>query len=158
MVSIAKNSIKMSAITFTALRFNYYKTIESLLGRGVSITFLLLNPDSEFVPIQSSLFSQATDLRDQILNSRQSFCQLQSRYPKLVSIKTYDELAPRSIVIIDDACLKVEEHPIDSDAESRPNHATFKSTAPAFYELYALEYNRLEANSQAHNCHSSSAK
>jgi hypothetical protein len=81
-----------------------------------------------------------------------SLCKLKDRYPNHVFIKTYEELAPRSITIIDDEYIKVEDHPIGSDAQSRPNHATFKNSNTDFFNLYSLEYNRFENKSIDYNC------
>jgi hypothetical protein len=152
MTSITNSTLKMSAITFTALRYNYYRILESLLNRGVTITFLLLNPDSKSVPDQSRLFSQADNLRDQIIDSLGSFCTLQKRFPNQVSIKTYDEVANHSIIIIDDDYIKVEEHPMGSDAEARQNHAAFRNVSTVFYNVHSLEYGELESRSRIYDC------
>jgi hypothetical protein len=151
MTSMAKTAIKMSAITFTTLRYGHINGIKKLLQQGISITFLLLDPQSGHVDTKSELFSESTDLKHQIIDSLESLRQLQKDYPDKVIIKTYDEVAPRSIIIIDEEYIKVEDHPVGSDAESRPNHAAFRNSSPIFYNLYSLEYNQLEVKSEVYD-------
>jgi hypothetical protein len=152
MTSIARNNIRMIAITFTTLRLNDFTVIESLLDKGITITFLLLEPKPQYIAIQQHLFIEAKNLENQITDSLKSFCDLKKRYPNHVVIKIYDELAPRSIIIVDDDYIKVEDHPIGSDAQSRPNHAAFKKSNKDFFDLYSLEYNRFEKKSIPYTC------
>lgn len=91
-------------------------------------------------------------MAEQIIDSLESFCELKEQYPNQVTIKTYDELAPRSIIIVDDEYIKVEDHPISSDAQSRANHATFKDFNKDFFSLYSLEYDRFEKKSIEYPC------
>lgn len=85
----------------------------------------------------------ASNLKSKIENSLHVLCELKSQYPNNITIKTYDDLAPLAIILIDDKIIKVEDRPVGRDANTRPSHLTYKTRDSDFFTQYHDEYVRV---------------
>jgi hypothetical protein len=111
--------------------------------KKVKITFLLLDPNSEYVNIHSQIYTGAENLKSQITNSLSVLSNLQKDFPEQVFIKTFHDLAPHSIIILDEDVIKVEDRSVGGDADSRPSHVTFADDNKPFFKLFTKEYEKI---------------
>jgi hypothetical protein len=100
-MNLAKNEIRMSALTFTMLRLNHENLLRQMLARKVHMTFLLLDPMSKEAERQTGLHRGSEDLAEQIQRTLDMLCRLRSDYPKKIIIRVYDVSSATSLIIID---------------------------------------------------------
>lgn len=137
-------NMAMLALTFTIITTVHIDEIKSVLSRGKHITFLILDPNSEYVNIHKHLYIGASNLKSQIENSLIVLSDLKKDFPNNVSIKIYNHLAPLAITIIDDKIIKVEDRLVGRDANSRPSHLTYADENKQFFDQYIAEYKRVD--------------
>jgi hypothetical protein len=75
MLSLAKNTVDMSGLDFRIVVHSFINTIRENLRRGIQITFLLLNPDSNHVEIQGKNVFGGEDLKQSIEKTLMLLCQ-----------------------------------------------------------------------------------
>ncbi|MGA9155134.1 MAG: hypothetical protein WBZ36_31510 [Candidatus Nitrosopolaris sp.] len=131
MLSIAHDSVEMLALTFTIVTEQYYDELNYALSKGISLTFLLLDPNSKETRRQRGLYHRSDDLKYQIRNSLKVLCSLKRKFPDKIIIKLYDARALRGITVIDrknsdNAWIRVERRELDSVPNSRPSDAWFR--------------------------------
>jgi hypothetical protein len=157
MISIAKSTVEMSAVSFTILTLQHYEAVRSTIARGVKFTLLILDPNSQYVQKQTDLYHATEDLKNQIEKSIIRLCNLQKEYPQDVIIRTYDSLARYSITIIDranveNAWIRIERRPVGSDSNSRSSDAAYRKYDLGFFDQYMNEYDILFNNSNEYRC------
>jgi hypothetical protein len=156
MLSIAKSTVEMSAVSFTILTLQHYDHVRSGIARGLKFTFLILDPNSQYVQKQTELYHAADDLKNQIEKAVRHLCNLQKEYPENVIIRTYDSLARYSIVILDranaeNAWARIERRPIGSDSNSRSSDAAHRKYDLGFNESKD-DYDRIFTKSKIYEC------
>jgi hypothetical protein len=162
MLSIAKNTVDMSGLDFRIIIHQNINVIKSLVHKGVKITFLILDPESSLVSTQAKSLHASSDLKVSIQKTLNILCKEKEKLPEdkreNLNIRICDSAAPRSIIIIDrddpdNAWLKVEHRPEDSDSDSRPSEAHYrKNDDKGFFSQYSSEYDNLYQKSQDHKC------
>jgi hypothetical protein len=130
-----KTSCQSLTLTFGIITIQKITEIKTVLSgdKKVKITFLLLDPNSEYVNIHSQIYTGAENLKSQITNSLSVLSNLQKDFPEQVFIKTFHDLAPHSIIILDEDVIKVEDRLVGGDADSRPSHVTFADDNKAVF-------------------------
>jgi hypothetical protein len=161
MLSIAHDSVEMLASTFTIVTEQYYDELVYVLAKGISFTFLLLDPESKETRKQRGLYHRSEDLRYQIRNSLKVLCDLKCEFPNNVVIKLYDARAPRSIAIIDrenpdSAWIRVERRELDSVPNSRPSDAWYRREEEGRFDNFLKEYDAVVGKSKDYKCPSTS--
>lgn len=162
MLSIANNTVDMSGLDFRIIIHQNIHVIKSLVHKGVQITFLILDPESPIVETQAKSLHAGSDLKVSIQKTLNLLCTEKDKLPEdkreNLTIRTCDSTAPRSIIIIDrddpdNAWIKVEHRPEDSDSDSRPSEAHYrKNDDKGFFSQYTSEYDNLYQKSQDHKC------
>ncbi|MGA9844618.1 MAG: hypothetical protein WBQ25_20140 [Nitrososphaeraceae archaeon] len=158
----AEGRIEMLAITFRIVTYANYDVLKGLLSRKVHITFLLSNPDSSSIEVQSKMYHGGEDIKEQIQGSLEILCKLKNEFKDLVRIRLYDSISQHSIIIIDrdnadKAWIYVESRPVGSDSSSRPSDVTYLKANQAFFNRYCSEYDMLLDNSEPYECLSASS-
>lgn len=161
MLSIAQNSVEILASTFTIMTEQYSDELVYALNKGISFTFLLLDPNSKETTRQRGLYHRSKDLRYQIRNSLRVLCDLKRKFPENIVIKLYDARAPRSITIIDkknpdNAWIRIERRELDSVPNSRPSDAWFRREEQTRFDNFLQEYHGVLGKSTEYNCPSTS--
>jgi hypothetical protein len=157
MLSIAHDSVEMLASTFTIVTEQYYDELVYVLAKGISFTFLLLDPESKETCKQRGLYHRSEDLRYQIRNSLKVLCDLKCEFPDNVVIKLYNARAPRSITIIDrenpdNAWIRVERRELDSVPNSRPSDAWYRREEERRFDNFLKEYDEVLGKSKIYDC------
>jgi hypothetical protein len=161
MLSIAHDSVEILASTFTIVTEQYHDELVYVLAKGISFTFLLLDPQSKETRKQRGLYHRSEDLRYQIRNSLKVLCDLKCEFPNNVVIKLYDARAPRSIAIIDrenpdSAWIRVERRELDSVPNSRPSDAWYRREEEGRFDNFLKEYDAVVGKSKDYKCPSTS--
>lgn len=160
MLSIANVTVDMSGLDFRIVVHQFMSVIRLLIHRHTRITFLLLDPNSEQVEIQSKSFHAVEDLKESIQKSIKLLCQEKEKLPPYMRgnliIRLYDYPPQHGIIIIDDghenAWIKVEARPVGSDSNSRPSDAWYKSYDAGRYTQFVNEFNILFKHSTEYAC------
>jgi hypothetical protein len=157
MLSIAKSTVEMSAVSFTILTLQHYEDVSSAIARGLKFTFLILDPNSQYLAKQTDLYHAAEDLKNQIEKAISHLCNLQKLHPEDVIIKTYDSLARYSITIIDrdnadTAWARIERRPVGSDSNSRSSEAAYRKYDIGFFNQSKDEYDKIFKKSKIYDC------
>ncbi|MGB8934044.1 MAG: hypothetical protein WCC17_02920 [Candidatus Nitrosopolaris sp.] len=134
--------------------------IRDLLYGDIRVTFLLLDPNSEQVDIQSKIYHAVQDLKESIKKSIKLLCDEKTRLPPNkrgnLIIRLYDHEPKHGLIITDEghenAWIKVEARPLGSDSNSRPSDAWYKRYDPSRYSQYMHEYDTLFHNSKDYRC------
>ncbi len=161
MLSIAHDSVEMLASTFTIVTEQYYDELNYALNKGISLTFLLLDPDSKETGKQRGLYHRSDDLKYQIRNSLKVLCNLKRKFPDKIIIKLYDARVIHSITVIDrknsdNAWIRVERRELDSVPNSRPSDAWFRREEEARFDNFLREYEEVLSKSNDYICPSTS--
>jgi hypothetical protein len=152
MLSLSKNTIDMSGLDFRIVVHSYIEIIRLHLKRGIQITFLLLDPNSQYVQTQSKNVYAGSDLKSSIEKTLGLLCsekdKLLTNEKDNLDIRIYDALSSHSIILIDktldnNAWIKVEEILEGSDSNSRSSEAAFKKDDEDFFVKHSQEYNNL---------------
>jgi hypothetical protein len=157
MLAIAHDSVEMLASTFTIVTEQYYDEVVYVLNRGISFTFLLLDPESREIKRQRGLYHRSEDLKYQIRNSLKVLCDLKRKFPDKIVVKLYDARAPRSITVIDrenpdNAWIRVERRELDSVPNSRPSDAWFRREEHERFDNFLQEYQDVLGQSKDYQC------
>lgn len=76
------------ALSFTLITTTHIEDIRKLVARGKNFTFLVLDPESDFVNTQSKLYrGTAANLKSQIENSMNVLWDLKTHYQDNITIK-----------------------------------------------------------------------
>jgi hypothetical protein len=154
----AQKKIDMLAVTFHTLTTNEIQTIRDTLFRGVQITFVILDPNSQHVRNRDLDFHEGEEVKHHVDRSLHILCREKSKLPRLphtdlrdyLVIKTYDNVIERSIIIIDNKLVKIEEHPKGSSPDYRQNSLAFEDDNKGFFAQYSTEY--IQINSKNYEC------
>jgi len=157
MLSIANSTVEMSAVSFTILTLQHYEDVSSAIARGLKFTFLILEPNSQYVGKQTDLYHAAEDLKNQIEKAISRLCNLKKEYPEDVIIRTYDSVARYSITIIDrndtdNAWARIERRPVGSDSNSRSSEAAYRKNDLGFFNQSKDEYDKILRRSKIYDC------
>jgi hypothetical protein len=157
MLSIAKSTVEMSAVSFTILTLQHYEDVRSAIARGLKFTFLILEPNSQYVEKQTEFYHASDDLKNQIEKAISRLCNLQKEYPEGVILRTYDSLARYSITIIDrdntdNAWARIERRPVGSDSNSRSSEAAYRKYDIGFFNQSKDEYDKILRRSKIYDC------
>jgi hypothetical protein len=160
MLSKANVTVDMAGLDFRIVVHQYMSDIRMLIHKDIRVTFLILDPDSEQVPILSKSFHAVEDLKTSIQKSIRLLCEEREKLPPNMRgnliIRLYDYQPEHGIIMIDDghenAWIKVEARPLGSDSNSRPSEAWYNGYDPARYNQYRHEYDTLFHNSKEYRC------
>jgi hypothetical protein len=160
MLSIANTTVDMSGLDFRKVVHEFMTIIRQLIYKNIRITFLLLDPNSEQVKIQSKNFHAVEDLKESLQKSIRLLCEEREKLPPYMRgnliIRLYNYPPEHGIIIVDEghenAWIKVEARPLGSDSNSRPSDAWYKRYDPSRYSQYMQEYNTLFHNSKEYRC------
>lgn len=147
----AEQRVDMLAITFHTLTTNEIQTIRDTVLRGIQVTFVILDPNSQQAINRDKDFHEGQEIKHHIERSLHVLCNEKKQLPESIHtdfrnyliIKTYDNIINHSIMIIDNKLIKIEDHPKGSSPDSRPSHLAFKDDNKAFFEQYYSEYKQL---------------
>ena len=142
--------IDILSITSNLLLVGYNKRIEKALENGIIFNFLLLNPKSEYVKIQSQNFGGGKNLANQISDSLKILSEIKSnidsRFKNNLSVKVYNKQIGKGIMIVrleKESWIKVQTFIIGSDSSSRNNEASYEKDNVVFYKNYLNVYNKI---------------
>jgi hypothetical protein len=160
MLAKANVTVDMSGLDFRITLHQYMSNIRDLLYKDIRVTFLLLDPDSKQVDIQSKNFHADQDLKESIQRSIKLLCEKKEKLPPSkrgnLIIRLYDHESKHGLIITDEgydnAWIKVEARPLGSDSNSRPSDAWYRRYDPSRYSQYIHEYNTLFHNSKEYRC------
>jgi hypothetical protein len=161
MMSIAKNSVEMSALDFRIVVHQHMSHVRKLIHSGIRVTFLVLDAKSPTVETQARSLHAGADLKASICKTLMLLCKEKESLSRdkrnNLIIKTYDSAASHSIIIIDrdnpnNAWIKVEYRPEGSDSDSRPSEAHYKKDDIGFFSQYCSEYDNILEKSQDYIC------
>jgi len=157
MLSIAKSTVEMSAVSFTILTLQHYEDVRFGINRGLKFTFLILDPNSQYVGKQTESYHATDDLKNQIEKAITRLCDLQKDYPDDVIIRTYDSLARYSITIIDrviaeNAWVRLERRPAGRASKARSSEAAYRKNDIGFFNQSKDEYDKIFKKSKIYHC------
>ncbi len=142
--------IDVLSISSHLLLIGLNKRIEQVLNDGIIFNFLLLNPKSEYVKIQSQNFGGGKNLANQINDSLDILSEIKSnideKFKNNLSIKLYNKQIGKGIMIVHldkESWIKVQTYIIGSDSSSRNNEATYDKDNTIFYNNNLNFFNRI---------------
>jgi len=142
--------IDILSITSNLLLIGFNKRIEEALDKGIVFNFLLLNPKSENVKIQSQNFGGGKNLDKQIIDSLEILTEIKSnidsRFKNNLSIKLYNKQIGKGIMRVQlekESWIKVQTYIIGSDSSSRNNEASYEKDNVVFYKNSLNVYNKI---------------
>lgn len=162
-VGVAKKEIIFVSITHEIAAPDNSRIIRNaIVTNNVNVRVLILNPDSsehvkhssEHVKHQERVFGlgeSPRNLKSRTEEALQQLCTFKSQLPEdkreNLQIQTYNSNIAYSLMIIDhnseNACLKIEEHPLYSTEASRANKVVFYKDNPSYYTDYFRTFENL---------------
>ena len=145
----------MSGLDFRIVVHQFTGVIKEKLNRGIHITFLILDPNSSAVKIQSKRVFAGEDLKKSIKKTLKLLYQEKMKLPPEIRdrlvVRTYNSVESESIILIDkkdtnqdnNAWIKVEYRQPGSDANSRSSDSAFKEIDEEFFNKYLNKYDML---------------
>jgi hypothetical protein len=117
-------------LTSEPLLKNSYNRIEKSLEEGIRFNFLLLNPKSDYIKIQSENLKGGKDLKYQINTSLKLLSEIKANLPdnfkNNLTVKLYDKQIGKGILIVrsnKEAWIKTTTYVIGSDSDCRPQYS-----------------------------------
>ena len=142
--------IDILSISSHLLLIGFNKRIEEALNDGIIFNFLLLNPKSEYVKIQSQNFGGGKNLDKQIIQSLEILSDIKSNIDNKsknnLSVKLYNKQIGKGIMIVSlekESWIKFQTYIIGSDSSSRNNEASYEKDNAVFYKNYLNVYNKI---------------
>ena len=154
-IRIAKTEIIFVSVSHEVVAPDKRHVIrEAIVNRNITVRILLLDPESHYVPYKECVFGlDKTDksLRSRIQESLSILCKVKDELSlekkDNMIIQTYNSDIPYSIMIIDhgtdNACIKVEQHPLESEEFDRQNRVVFWKDSQEWYNEYFSKYEAL---------------
>lgn len=147
LLSQAKKSVEMLALSFYNVTMNHISLIEQLIKNNVTVTFLVLDPSSIVVEERKKDFREGEELKHHIERTLINLCKLrrtlsENHRPNL-RILTHQAYSSESIIIIDDGLIKVEEYGSLVDPHDRHSRLAFKRDNPEFFKRYYDYYHSI---------------
>lgn len=143
--------IDILSISSYLLLLNFNKQIEKSLIKGIRFNFLILNPKSQYVNIQSQNFSNiGKDLKYQLEKSidflRQINSNLDDNLKKNLSVHLYDKQIGKGIMIVHlekDIWMKVHTYVIGSNPTERESQSTYEKDNKEFFDRYYNDFREI---------------
>jgi hypothetical protein len=133
---------------------------EAIVDRNIIVRVLVLNPELEkIVSYKERIFGldkTNKSLQQRIKESLLALCNLKAEFgleqKNNLIIQTYSSDIPYSMIIIDhgtdNACIKVEQHALESEEFARQNRLVFRKDSQQWYNEYYRKYEGLSIDSK----------
>lgn len=120
-----KDTIDMSALTFSVIKENDLSLIERKLKKGIKFTFILPDKNSKIIDRHIDRYPSSTDLKEKIEKSIDELSNLKTKFKDNVTIKINNtDNFDNSIILVDKnkpekTFIKVESRPIGKSGIER---------------------------------------
>lgn len=137
-------------LTSEPLLKNSYNRIQKSIEAGIKFNFLILNPKSSHIKIQSENFKAGEDLEYQINKALGLLSKIKANLPdnfkNNLTVKLYDKQIGQGIMIAysdKESWIKTTIYVIGSDSDCRPSMAGYLADNKKFYTENEKEFNKI---------------
>ena len=152
------DSVDMSALTFTVIRYEDSSLIERKLKKGIKFTFILPDINSKIIDRHTDRYPLSDDLKNQIEKTLSQLCNLKKRFEENIIIKVNStDNFDNSIIHVDKnkpekAFIKVESRPIGKSNKERTSDLVIKEDNEEDYSEFKKLYDDLLDSSKDYVC------